>query len=274
MPHCDGKITAQQINQLSQNYFSGTNQEHEVEPGAVYLSQPTEFGTLYTLHELQEIRKTCDECNLTLFVDGARLGYALASPANDVSLQDLAELCHVFYIGGTKCAALCGEAVVIHPQMSGYFRNMMKQTCGILAKGRLLGIQFLTLFEENGKKSGKENENTTPLMEEMQEEMQTVSTRNIQQTLYVEVCKNAVLLALRIREAFDKKQIPLHIKSNTNQQFPILTQAQVDYFAEKFSFEHWENLPDTRTVVRFCCSWATKEEDVALLLEAIAQCPC
>ncbi|MFI3253222.1 MAG: beta-eliminating lyase-related protein [Eubacteriales bacterium] len=237
--HEEGKISAEQVEKYCKNYFSGANAEHEVEPGAVYLSQPTEFGTLYSLAELQEMRKVCNAYDLALFVDGARLGYALASPQNDVSLPNLAKLCDVFYIGGTKCGALCGEAVVIHPEMGGHFRNMMKQTSGILAKGRLLGVQFDTLFQQN---------------------------------LYVEICKNAVSHALAIAKAFEEAKIPLYIRSGTNQQFPVLNQLQMDYFLEKFSFEIWEPLEQGLTVVRFCTSWASKPEEVGILIDAISRC--
>lgn len=240
----EGKLSATEVARFCESYFSGTNSEHEVAPGAVYLSQPTEFGTLYSLAELKALRKLCDQYQLALFVDGARLGYALASPDNDVSLADLAELCQVFYIGGTKCGALCGEAVVIHPEMGGYFRNMMKQSCGILAKGRLLGVQFSALFAQEGDA-----------------------------LLYQEICGNGVKLALDIAQAFEARGIPLHIKSGTNQQFPVLTMAQQAYFAVKYSFEHWETLDARRSVVRFCCSWASKPEDVALLIADIASCP-
>lgn len=244
LPHVEGKISAEQIEKLCHTYHAGTNKEHEVAPGAVYLSQPTEYGTLYSLAELEAVRAVCDKYALQLFIDGARLGYALGSPQNDVSLADLARLCEVFYIGGTKCGALCGEAVVLHPKMGGYFRNMMKQSCGILAKGRLLGVQFQALFQQEQKES-----------------------------LYVEICKNAVTQALDIAKAFTDRGISLHIASDTNQQFPVLSQKQMAYFAENYSYEHWESLDGDKTVVRFCCSWATKSQDVAKLLADIATCP-
>lgn len=236
----EGKITAAQIQHFCSGYFTSNVQEHEVEPGAVYLSQPTESGTLYSLKELEEIKAVADSYKIPLFVDGARLAYALASPENDVSLADLARLCDVFYIGGTKCGTLCGEAVVIAPWMGGQFRNMMKQTCGIVAKGRLLGVQFRALFTDN---------------------------------LYETIGKTAVEGALEIGKAFEQAQIPLAIKSGTNQQFPILTKDQRAFFQNKFSFEQWESLEDGRSVVRFCTSWATTKEDIQTLIEEIKQCP-
>lgn len=240
LPSVEGKVTAEQVGELCDSYFGGTHQEHEVAPGAIYVSQPTESGTLYTLAELEGLRAVCDKYDLPFFVDGARLAYALASPENDVSLADLARLCHVFYIGGTKCGTLCGEAVVIAPTMGGQFRNMMKQTSGILAKGRLMGVQFETLFT-NG--------------------------------LYENIGKTAVEGGIAIGKAFEKKGIPLFMKSFTNQQFPILTEAQMAFFEKKFSFEVWEKREDGLTVVRFCTSWATKQEDINELLQEIEQCP-
>lgn len=240
LPHYDGKLSSSDIRNFCEHYAAGKNKEHEVEPGAVYLSQPTEFGTLYSFGEMQEIRNICDEFSMALFVDGARLGYALASPKNDVTLPDLARMCEAFYIGGTKCGALCGEAVVIHPKMGGNFRNMMKQSSGIMAKSRMFGVQFDTLFTDD---------------------------------LYVDICRNAVNLAIKIAKCFDAVEIPLHIDSKTNQQFPILTQRQLTYFQEDFTFEIWEKLDEDRTVVRVCTSWATNRKDVQMLIDKIISLP-
>ncbi len=189
---------------------------------------------------MQELRQICDEYKMSLFVDGARLGYALGSPKNDVTLPDLARMCDVFYIGGTKCGALCGEAVVIRPKQGEHFRNMLKQTTGILAKGRLYGIQFDTLFTDN---------------------------------LYLDICRNAVNLAIKVAKCFDAVEIPLYIDSKTNQQFPILTKGQMAYFAEDFTYEIWKELDDERTVVRFCTSWATNRKDVQMLIDKIISIP-
>lgn len=240
LPTENGRITALQVETLCRRYLEGNHLEHEVAPGAVYISQPTESGTLYSLQELEELRTVCDQFQLPLFVDGARLAYALASPENDVSLADLARLCEVFYIGGTKCGALCGEAVVIHPKMGGAFRNMMKQTCGILAKGRLLGVQFEALFQND---------------------------------FYLTLGKTAVEGALTIADAFRKHNIPLFIESGTNQQFPILSATQMAHFEKTFSFELWEPLDNGKTVVRFCTSWATTEQDIQELVKEISTCP-
>lgn len=237
LPSSDGTLAPEQIRKACQTYASSTVPEHEVAPGAVYLSHPSESGTLYSQEILQEIRQICDEYQIPLYIDGARLAYALASPHNDVSLADLARIAHVFTIGGTKCGALCGEAVVIAPELGGCFRNMLKQTSGILAKGRLLGLQFDALFTDK---------------------------------LYLELCKEGVDFALAIQDAFSRRNIPLFIESYTNQQFPILTQEQMDKLAENYSFETWEPLEDGRTVVRFCTSWATRRKDVEALIADIS----
>lgn len=240
LPSVLGKISASQVAELCEAYYGGNHQEHEVAPSALYVSQPTESGTLYSLKELEELRGVCDKYEIPMFVDGARLAYGLGSPENDVSLSDLARLCEVFYIGGTKCGTLCGEAVVIHPKMGGQFRNMMKQTCGILAKGRLIGVQFQALFSGG---------------------------------LYEEIGRSAVVGAISIGEAFEKRGIPLMMRSLTNQQFPILTEEQMAFFEKNFSFEIWEKREGGLTVVRFCTSWATKQEDIDVLLEEIVKCP-
>ena len=203
----------------------------------VYISFPTEYGTLYTKEELTAIYRVCRECHLPLFIDGARLGYGLMSPKNDVTLQDLAALCDVFYIGGTKCGALFGEAVVItDPQLARDFRYMIKQRGGMLAKGRLLGIQFNTLFTDD---------------------------------LYWKLAKQANRLALRIRKAFLEKGYPLLMDSWTNQQFPVLPDEVADRLSEQFAFEVWERVDETHCAVRFCTSWATTEAQVDALVAAI-----
>lgn len=244
IPHDKGKITSEQISDFCRIYHAGTAKEHEVEPGGVYLSQPTEFGTLYSKKELEDIRKVCDEQDMFLFIDGARLGYALGSCDNDATLPDLARICHAFYIGGTKCGAICGEAVVVAPGMGKQYRNMMKQTVGILAKGRLLGIQFDTLFtEKNGT------------------------------TLYEDICKGAVDHALTIAKTLKDAGFPIHMESSTNQQFAVLTTEQQAYFAQNYSLEQWEILDDTHVVARFCTSWATKAENVEKLCADIPKAP-
>lgn len=237
LPSENGKIQAEQIWQAWHAHWTNESHEHLVQPGMVYISFPTEYGTLYTKEELTAIYRVCRECHLPLFIDGARLGYGLMSPKNDVTLQDLAALCDVFYIGGTKCGALFGEAVVItDPQLARDFRYMIKQHGGMLAKGRLLGIQFDTLFTDD---------------------------------LYWKLAKQANRLALRIRKAFLEKGYPLLMDSWTNQQFPVLPDEVADRLSEQFAFEVWERIDETHCAVRFCTSWATTEAQVDALVAAI-----
>lgn len=239
LPSDDGKISAAQIRSLCRSHYADESHEHTVQPGMVYLSFSTESGLLYSKSELEDIAAICKEYGLLLYIDGARLGYGLASPKNDCTLQDIARLTDVFYIGGTKQGALFGEAVVIvNPSLQKDFRYIIKQKGGMLAKGRLLGIQFKTLFTDN---------------------------------LYFKLAKKTVDQALRIRCAFQQKGIPFHFDSYTNQQFPILTQAQREYFAGKYKTSFWQQLEDGRAVVRFCTSWASTDEAVDQLVADIGR---
>ena len=239
LPAQAGKITARQISAAVESHFSDASAEHIVQPGMVYLSFPTELGTLYTLGELADIARTCRKYDLPLFIDGARLGYGLASPACDVTLQELASLADIFYIGGTKQGALFGEAVVItRDSLKPDFRYLMKQGGGMLAKGRLLGIQFDTLFTGN---------------------------------LYFDLARAAVEKALRIRDAFAARGKRFLVESPTNQQFPILTKGEIRELERRFVFERWAPISEEETGVRFCTSWATTDEAVGQLLEAIGR---
>lgn len=233
----DGKITAAQVKKAWEDHIHNASHEHMVQPGMVYISWPTECGTLYSKGELTAISEVCHEIGLKLFVDGARCGYGLAAPGNDVTLADLAKLTDVFYIGGTKVGALFGEAVVItNPELQKDFRYYIKQHGGMLAKGRLLGIQFETLFRDG---------------------------------LYYEISRHAIDLAMQIREAFIKCGVRFFFDSVTNQQFPILNTAQMVEFGKKYAFELWETVDEEHSAVRFCTSWATKEENVKALVEDI-----
>ncbi|MGN0145141.1 MAG: threonine aldolase family protein [Clostridium sp.] len=233
----DGKITAQDIQNVYDSHFNDETAEHMVQPGMVYISHPTENGTLYTKSELEAISITCRKCRLPLFLDGARLGYALTAEGTDVTLEDIARLCDVFYIGGTKAGALFGEAVVItNPELKNDFRYFIKQNGGMLAKGRLLGLQFIALFEND---------------------------------LYFEITEHANKLALKIKNAFLEKGCSFRYNSVTNQQFPILTDEYFNKLKTKYSFSFWEKIDENHTAVRFCTSWATKNEDVNKLLEDI-----
>lgn len=238
LPQKDGKITAAAVEEACAAHWADATHEHMVQPGMVYLSQPTEVGTLYTRRELEDIRRVCDKYAIPLYIDGARCGYGLGAAENDVTLADLARLAHVFYIGGTKVGALFGEAVVIcDPALQRDFRYMIKRQGGMLAKGRLLGIQFETLFTDG---------------------------------LYEQLGRHAVELAGRVRRAFEEKGVEMAYPSHTNQQFPILTQAQREKLGEKYAFSFWEQVDEDRAAVRFCTSWATREEDVDALVADIA----
>ena len=231
----EGKLSAGQVAELCAEHFAGSMPpEHMVQPKMVYLSHPTENGALYTKAELTAIRQVCDEYGLYLFVDGARMGYGLAARGTDVALPDLAQLCDVFYIGGTKCGALFGEAVVIpNKELNRDFRYAIKQNGGMLAKGRLLGIQFLTLFEGG---------------------------------LYLEICKKADGQAYRIAAACAEAGIEAYAPSPTNQQFFIFPDAQLKKLEEKYVFSFWEKVDAGHTAVRICTSWATRDQAVEELI--------
>ena len=236
----DGKISAAQIEEIYISHMQDGSREHMVQPGLVYISQPTEIGTLYTKEELTAISDVCRQSDIPLFLDGARLGYGLAAQGNDVTLEDIAELCDVFYIGGTKVGALFGEAVVITKEnLKKDFRYNIKQRGGMLAKGRLLGIQFEELFRDD---------------------------------LYMEISSHADRLAMKIKKAFQQKGIPFAVDSNTNQQFPVLNKNQADKLAEKYTFDKNDHeLENGPSKVRFCTSWATKEENVDALVQDIME---
>lgn len=237
LPSEDGKISAEQVKQVHEEHWNDPTHEHIVQPALVYISNPTELGTTYTKTELKALREACDECGLTLMMDGARLGYGLVSEGNDLSLADVARLCDVFYIGGTKIGALFGEAVVItNPALKKDFRYMIKQRGGLLAKGRILGIQFETLFQDG---------------------------------LYMELAKHAVDAAMTLRAAFESNGIRLKYDSKTNQQFPILKISEIEELSKKYAFHTWEKVTDTESAVRFCTSWSTKAEHVSALVNDI-----
>ena len=238
LPNTDGKISAQQIAACAAEYYNGGTPEYLTEPKMVYLSFPTEKGTLYSRQELRDIHAVCREYGMYLFVDGARLGYGLGAQANDVTLQDLAELTDVFYIGGTKCGALFGEALVITGEALKYrFKAYMKQHGAVLAKGWLMGLQFAVMLE-NGE--------------------------------YFEKARQADALAMQIRQAFADRGIPFWVDSCTNQQFVILTDRQKAVLAQNYYFEE-EGAAQQGTVVRFCTSWATTQAEVDALAADIAR---
>ena len=235
----DGKLTASQIEEAMQAHLNEDGPEHMVQPGMVYISFPTEVGTVYNCAELQEIRTVCSKYALPLFVDGARLGYGLCSPESDITLPQLAKLADVFYIGGTKVGALFGEAVIItNETLKRDFRYSIKRHGGMLAKGRLLGLQFSTLFTEN---------------------------------LYLNIAQHAINEAMRIKAALQSKGITFLMDSPTNQQFPIFSNSQLEVLSKEFLFSIWQRIDEEHTAVRICTSWATKSENVDRLIRAIEQ---
>ena len=235
LPGTDGKITAEQVKEAYALHWSDESREHIVQPKMVYISHPTELGTLYTKTELQALHDVCKDCGLYLFLDGARLGYGLMAPGTDVTLPDIAALCDVFYIGGTKVGALFGEAVVIcNPELKNDFRYGIKQHGGMLAKGRLLGVQFLELFKDG---------------------------------LYFEIAKHAIDMAMLLKNELTKKGYHLYMDSVTNQQFIIIDDKKLEEIRKKYGVTYQMRCDDTHSVIRLCTSWATREEDVKALLE-------
>lgn len=235
LPQDNGKISAADLKDYLQTYYADGSYDHMVFPGMVYISHPTEYGTLYTKQELADISSVCREYEIPLFLDGARLGYGLVAET-DVTLKDIANYTDVFYIGGTKVGALCGEAVVFPKKAPKNFFTMIKQQGALLAKGRLLGIQFDTLFTGN---------------------------------LYLEISKNAIETAAKLKAALKEKGYEFFINSPTNQIFVILENKKMEELGEKVKFSFWEKYDDSHTVVRFATSWATKMEDIDSLIETL-----
>ncbi len=230
VPHVCGKISAETVRAFCERFREDENRDHMVAPGMVYLSQPTEYGTLYSLRELTDISGVCREFGLLLYVDGARLAYALACEENDVTLPDLARLCSAFYIGGTKCGALFGEAVVLpDPALSPHFFTIMKQQGALLAKGRMLGIQFDALFTDG---------------------------------LYLRIGKSAVSLADRMRARLKGAGYRLAFDTPTNQVFVLLDDDQLRIFSEQVAADFWEKPDESHTILRAATSWATTEEEL------------
>lgn len=233
LPQEEGKISAEAAADCLNSFYEDGNHEHMVFPGMVYISHPTEYGTLYTKGELAELSAVCSQYGIPLYLDGARLGYALAAEGTDVSLKDVAEYCDVFYIGGTKNGALCGEAVVFtRENMPLHFMTMVKQRGALLAKGRLLGIQFDALFTDD---------------------------------LYEKISRNAIVTADRLKQIFQEKGYEFYMDSPTNQIFIILENSKMEELKKEAVFSFWEKKDENHTVVRFATSWATRMEDVEKL---------
>ncbi|MBQ3519834.1 MAG: aminotransferase class I/II-fold pyridoxal phosphate-dependent enzyme [Clostridia bacterium] len=234
LPHHLGKVDANELADLLATFYADDNHDHMIFPGMVYVSHPTEYGTLYSKAELTAISDICRKYNIPLFLDGARLGYALTSNGTDLDLPTLAQLCDVFYIGGTKCGALCGEAVIFprHGAPKQFFTTV-KQHGALLAKGRVLGVQFATLFTDG---------------------------------LYMTICKNANVQAEKVRKDLKEKGYEIFIETVTNQIFIVLENTRLKELSEKVCFGFWEKKDDNHTVMRIATSWATTDEDVEGLL--------
>lgn len=237
VPSYQGKMKATDLKALLKGFRDDASHDHMVFPGMVYLSHPTEYGTLYSRKELEEIVLICREYQIPLYIDGARLGYGLMSKESDLTLPVIAEICDVFYIGGTKVGALCGEAVVFTKKnMPKHFMTMVKQHGAMLAKGRLLGIQFDTLFTDD---------------------------------LYFEISRHAIAMAEKLKDGFKERGYSFYLDSPTNQQFIILSKPEIEKLKDKVSFDYWDKLDEEHQVVRFATSWATKEEDIEALMELL-----
>ena len=237
LPSHEGKLCSTELEEYLKTFWQDDNHEHAVFPGMVYISHPTEYGTLYTAEELKGLSDVCRRYELPLYMDGARLGYGLMSRETDVTLPMIAELCDVFYIGGTKVGALCGEAVVFTKEnMPPHFMTMVKQKGALLAKGRVLGLQFDTLFSDE---------------------------------LYFKISRHAIEMAELLKDGLKAKGYRFYIESPTNQQFIILNNAQMEALKSQVAFSFWEKFDENHTVIRLATGWATKEDDVRALLELL-----
>lgn len=237
IPSHDGKIRAGELLKFIEDFESDGSREHMVFPGPVYISFPTEYGTLYSKKELSEIHEVCESRGMPLFIDGARLGYGLASDSCDISIKDLSSLCEAFTIGGTKVGALCGEAVVFTKgNEPAHFQNFVKKHGALMAKGRLMGVQFDTLFTDD---------------------------------LYLKISRRAIESAMLMKEGLSRMNFEFLIDSPTNQQFVILDEEFAKKLAKEIGFSVWEKCGNGKIAVRFATSWATEREEVELLLSAI-----
>ena len=237
LPHYAGKVHAEDVEHFITEFYADETYPHMVAPGMLYISQPTEYGTVYSLKELESLSEVCHKHNIPLYIDGARMGYALASEGADFTLKDIARLADVFYIGGTKLGTLFGEALVVTNRtlLKNLF-PLVKQHGALLAKGRLSGVQFEAMFSDG---------------------------------LYYAIGRHAVEQALRIREAFRTKGYEVVIESPTNQQFFRLPNEVIDSLRKEASFDYWGARGETHSIVRFVTSWSTTAEDVDRLIELL-----
>ena len=236
LPAKDGKLEAAAVRKYLETFRSDMTHDHMVFPGMVYISYPTEPGTLYSKSELEALSEVCREYGIPLYLDGARLGYGLMSDACDMTLQDIARLTDVFYIGGTKVGALCGEAVVFTKgNRPPHFITSVKRRGALLAKGRLLGVQFDTLFTDD---------------------------------LYFNISRHAIEMAGKIKEIIKEKGWRVYMDSPTNQQLILMTEEEMAELAKTVSFDRWGIFDETHTIVRLASSWSTTEEDIEALRKA------
>lgn len=239
LPNNNGKLEPKVLDKYLDDFMHDGNNAHAVYPGLVYITFPTELGTLYTVREMDDIYKVCQHYEIPLYVDGARLGYGLVADGNDITLPWLARHCDVFYIGGTKIGALCGEAVVFtNRRAHKHFFSIQKQHGAVIAKGALIGLQFDALFTDD---------------------------------LYFELSRHAIDMAMRMKEIFRKKGYEFYIDSPTNQQFVIIDNKEVDRLSQHMEFTHWGQADKYHTICRFVTSWATTEEELHLLEQYINQ---
>ncbi len=241
IPEHEGKMDALELDRFMKDFNADGNREHEVFPGLVYISFPTEYGTIYSKKELENIYSVCRTYSIPLFIDGARLGYGLMSSQSDLSLKELAALCDVFYIGGTKVGALCGEAVVFtennsYADMPPHFENQVKKHGALLAKGRVLGVQFSTLFTDG---------------------------------LYFEISRHAIDMAELLKAGLAEKKYRFFLESPTNQQFIIMENEALAELRKKVTVSFWQKYDETHTVIRLATSWATTKEHLDELLSLL-----
>lgn len=237
IPHHEGKVCAKELKAYVETFYADGNYEHMVFPGMLYISHPTEYGTLYSKEELQKLREVCSQYNMTLYLDGARLAYALACEKSDLSLQDIAELCDVFYIGGTKCGTLFGEALVFTKNNTPeHFITRIKQHGALLAKGSIAALQFDALFTDG---------------------------------LYLRLGSNAAKATEKLKKVLRDKGYKFYLESPTNQQFVIVENEKLAELSKFVSYSYIVKYDDNHTVIRFASSWATKDEDIDALAKIL-----
>lgn len=237
LPHQDGKLSAKAVADYLETFYADGNHSHMVYPGMVYISHPTEYGTLYSQQELEDLSRVCHDYQIPLFLDGARLGYGLAAKETDLDLPTIARLCSAFYIGGTKMGALAGEALVFTKKnMPKHFMTIVKQHGALLAKGRLYGIQFDQFFTDS---------------------------------LYMEIGKKALVLAEELKAILKEKGYRFYLESPTNQQFIIVENSQLDSLSQKIAYSFWEKYDDKHTVIRLATSWSTTDDDIKALRDIL-----